>query len=202
MNPMGSGQIAEACFFFSGLCADSQATWRAQGKDRTPLWHEPCQARQPQLLEILLLSFTSAATRKARRPDLVKNKSRNNLIGSKQGGWREASPYNNFFGFFFFFLQNCLPVSQSTAASNNTKCFIKPLLSKHFPFSLLQLAMKHHQLPHKGSASDMHWRCLWPWPFIIVMSTQNLQKGDIKGEREGFLTSRLILTRAMWGAIF
>lgn len=58
MNLMGSGQIAEACFFFSGLCADSQATWRAQGKGRTPLWHAPCQAR-PSMLQSLPSFFSN-----------------------------------------------------------------------------------------------------------------------------------------------
>lgn len=154
MNPMGSGQIAEACFFFTGLCADSQATWRAQGKGRTPLWHAPCQARQPML---------------------------------------QSSP--SFFSIYLF-LENCLLVpqsSQSSAASNSTTAF------QTFPFYSSPWSIT----PHKGSASDMHWGCLWPSLFSLFwMSTQNLQKGDIKGDREGFLKSRLPLTRAKWGAIF
>lgn len=97
--------------------------------------HAPCQAMQPLLLEGLLLSLTSAAKRKARRPSLVQNKSGGNLIVSKEAGRQESSPHDHFFDFFF--KQNCplgSHISQSTTASNTTTCFVEPLLSKHFPF--------------------------------------------------------------------
>lgn len=164
--------------------------------------HAPCQAMQPLLLEGLLLSLTGAAERKARRPSLVQNKSGGNLIVSKEAGRQESSPHDHFLDFF---LNRIVLLGPTSVRALQQVTPPSALLNHCFPnVSLFQLAMKHHQLPHKGSASDMHWRCLLPWSFLSFTTLdeyQNLQKGDIKGEREGLLTSRLTLTWGMWRAI-